>query len=60
MARLQALDASVRACIDAVPAGERMLVTSHDALGYYARRYGIRVVGDGHPVALDRRAAVGG
>jgi ABC-type Zn uptake system ZnuABC Zn-binding protein ZnuA len=43
--KLRALDSSVRACMDAVPAGERLLVTSHDALGYYARRYGIRVVG---------------
>jgi ABC-type Zn uptake system ZnuABC Zn-binding protein ZnuA len=45
LARLRALDAGVRACLDRVPAGERLLVTSHDALGYYARRYGIRVVG---------------
>ncbi len=43
--KLHALDRKVQACIDAVPAGERLLVTSHDALGYYARRYGIRVVG---------------
>jgi zinc/manganese transport system substrate-binding protein/manganese/iron transport system substrate-binding protein len=42
---LERLDRRVRACIDEVPAGERTLVTTHDALGYYARRYGIRVVG---------------
>jgi zinc/manganese transport system substrate-binding protein len=45
LARLRALDTGVRACIDRVPANQRLLVTSHDALGYYARRYGIRVVG---------------
>jgi ABC-type Zn uptake system ZnuABC Zn-binding protein ZnuA len=45
VAKLRALDRAVRACLDTVPAGERLLVTSHDALGYYARRYGIRVVG---------------
>ena len=45
LARLRALDASVRACMSRVPANQRLLVTSHDALGYYARRYGIRVVG---------------
>jgi ABC-type Zn uptake system ZnuABC Zn-binding protein ZnuA len=45
VARLRALDDGVKACIDTVPAGERLLVTSHDALGYYARRYDIRVVG---------------
>jgi ABC-type Zn uptake system ZnuABC Zn-binding protein ZnuA len=44
-ARLARLDAGVRACIARVPAGERTLVTTHDALGYYTRRYGLRVVG---------------
>jgi ABC-type Zn uptake system ZnuABC Zn-binding protein ZnuA len=43
--RLQTLDAAVKACVDRVPASQRLLVTSHDALGYYARRYGIQVVG---------------
>jgi ABC-type Zn uptake system ZnuABC Zn-binding protein ZnuA len=43
--RLQGLDAAVKACMDKVPANQRLLVTSHDALGYYARRYGIEVVG---------------
>jgi ABC-type Zn uptake system ZnuABC Zn-binding protein ZnuA len=44
-ARLRRLDRSVRRCIQRVPPGERRLVTSHEALGYYARRYGIEVVG---------------
>ncbi len=43
--RLRTLDAAVRRCIDQIPTGERTLVTTHDALGYYARRYGLRVVG---------------
>jgi ABC-type Zn uptake system ZnuABC Zn-binding protein ZnuA len=43
--RLQRLDRAVAACIAKVPASDRTLVTTHDALGYYARRYGIRVVG---------------
>jgi ABC-type Zn uptake system ZnuABC Zn-binding protein ZnuA len=43
--RLERLDGQVQACIAEVPAAERTLVTTHDALGYYARRYGIRVVG---------------
>jgi ABC-type Zn uptake system ZnuABC Zn-binding protein ZnuA len=43
--RLERLDRSVRACVDKVPAADRTLVTTHDALGYYAHRYGIRVVG---------------
>jgi ABC-type Zn uptake system ZnuABC Zn-binding protein ZnuA len=43
--RLEKLDRAVAACLAEVPAGDRTLVTTHDALGYYARRYGIRVVG---------------
>lgn len=44
-ARLRRLDRAVAACIAKVPAAQRKLVTTHDALGYYARRYGIEVVG---------------
>jgi len=43
--RLRALDAAVRDCLGQIPAAGRTLVTTHDALGYYARRYGLRVVG---------------
>jgi ABC-type Zn uptake system ZnuABC Zn-binding protein ZnuA len=44
-AKLRQLDAEVRRCIDQVPADKRKLVTTHDALGYFAKRYGIRVIG---------------
>lgn len=43
--RLRELDRAVASCIGAVPAAQRKLVTTHDALGYYARRYGIEVIG---------------
>ncbi|HET8952044.1 MAG TPA: metal ABC transporter substrate-binding protein [Solirubrobacteraceae bacterium] len=43
--RLRALDAAVRTCLAQIPPADRVLVTTHDALGYYARRYGLRVVG---------------
>ena len=43
--RLRALDAAVERCIAGLPAAERKLVTTHDALGYYARRYGLEVIG---------------
>ena len=43
--RLRALDAGIARCLDSVPRGERKLVTDHDAFGYFARRYGIEVVG---------------
>jgi ABC-type Zn uptake system ZnuABC Zn-binding protein ZnuA len=45
VARIQALERGVRACVDRVPADRRQLVTDHDALGYFAKRYGIEVVG---------------
>jgi zinc/manganese transport system substrate-binding protein len=44
-ARLKRLDRAVAACMAKVPAAQRKLVTTHDALGYYARRYGIEVIG---------------
>jgi ABC-type Zn uptake system ZnuABC Zn-binding protein ZnuA/ABC-type Mn2+/Zn2+ transport system permease subunit len=43
--RLRALDAVIRACFERIPASDRKLVTDHDAFGYFARRYGIQVVG---------------
>jgi ABC-type Zn uptake system ZnuABC Zn-binding protein ZnuA len=45
IARLRALDRAVAACIAQVPPAQRKLVTTHDALGAYARRYGLEVVG---------------
>jgi zinc/manganese transport system substrate-binding protein len=47
--RLARLDASIARCIQRVPAAERELVTSHDAFGYYTRRYGIKLVGTAIP-----------
>jgi ABC-type Zn uptake system ZnuABC Zn-binding protein ZnuA len=45
LARLRRLDRQTAACIDRIPPRLRKLVTTHDALGYYAARYGIDVVG---------------
>ncbi len=45
IARLRRLDGEVARCIDTVPPAQRKLVTSHDAFGYFARRYGVQVVG---------------
>jgi zinc/manganese transport system substrate-binding protein/manganese/iron transport system substrate-binding protein len=44
-AEIEALDRAVRECWARVPRQQRTLVTTHDALGYYARRYGLEVVG---------------
>lgn len=45
LATLARLDRDTAACIDELPSGERNLVTTHDALGYYAHRYGLHVIG---------------
>ena len=44
-ARLETIDAWVRAQIETIPAANRKLVTFHDAFPYYAREYGITIVG---------------
>jgi ABC-type Zn uptake system ZnuABC Zn-binding protein ZnuA/ABC-type Mn2+/Zn2+ transport system permease subunit len=45
LGRLRALDRTIAGCFGRVPSGQRKLVTDHDAFGYFARRYGIRVIG---------------
>jgi ABC-type Zn uptake system ZnuABC Zn-binding protein ZnuA len=42
---LRELDRDIVACVERVPRGKRKVVTTHDSLGYFARRYGIQVVG---------------
>ena len=44
-AQLDELDASVRGKIAQIPEADRKLVTFHDAFPYYAREYGITIVG---------------
>lgn len=43
--RAMALDAATAACVHSIPDADRKLVTDHDALGYFADRYGLDVVG---------------
>ena len=45
LGRLRTLDRQTAACIDHIPPRLRKLVTTHDALGYYAARYGLEVIG---------------
>ena len=42
---LTELDAWVKAQIATIPEPQRVLVTAHDAFGYFGRRYGMQVVG---------------
>jgi ABC-type Zn uptake system ZnuABC Zn-binding protein ZnuA len=43
--KLRELDRWIAAEVSAIPAGRRLLVTNHESLGYFADRYGFRVVG---------------
>jgi zinc/manganese transport system substrate-binding protein len=43
--RLRALDSGMARCFAAVPAGERKLVSDHDAFNYLVARYGIDYIG---------------
>ncbi|MEN4917372.1 metal ABC transporter substrate-binding protein [Achromobacter spanius] len=44
IARLEALDASVRKTFKAIPAERRKVVTSHDAFGYFGDAYGVTFI----------------
>lgn len=46
---IEALDRSIAACMDAIPAEQRKLVTNHDALGFFAERYDIEILGSTIP-----------
>jgi ABC-type Zn uptake system ZnuABC Zn-binding protein ZnuA len=48
---LSDVDAELRRTVDAIPKGDRKLVTSHDALGYFADRYGLEVVATPFPAS---------
>jgi ABC-type Zn uptake system ZnuABC Zn-binding protein ZnuA len=45
IAQLKELDAWIREQVSQVPTERRLLVTNHESLGYFADRYGFRVVG---------------
>jgi zinc/manganese transport system substrate-binding protein len=54
--KLQALDAWVKEQIATIPVEKRKLVTNHDALGYFAKRYGFKVIGAVIPSATTEAA----
>ena len=43
--RLQELDTWIRSQVAQIPPADRKLVTNHESLGYFADRYGFRIVG---------------
>lgn len=50
-ARLADVDQQIRALIEVIPAGNRKVVTNHDAFGYFFARYGLEFVGAVFPVS---------
>jgi ABC-type Zn uptake system ZnuABC Zn-binding protein ZnuA len=54
------LDRGIARCIATVPAARRKLVTTHDALGGFARRYGLRVIATVIPSRSTRGQASAG
>ena len=44
LARLDALEAEVKAAVEAIPLNRRKVITSHDAFGYFAKAYGLTFI----------------
>ncbi|MEM1333315.1 MAG: zinc ABC transporter substrate-binding protein [Actinomycetota bacterium] len=45
LAEIEATDAEVEQLLAAIPAEQRLLITAHDAFGYFAQRYDLEVTG---------------
>jgi ABC-type Zn uptake system ZnuABC Zn-binding protein ZnuA len=58
--QLRSLDRAVSRCVATIPRARRKLVTTHDALGAYARRYGLEVIGAVIPSRSTRGQASAG
>lgn len=44
IAQLKDLDSFIKSQVESIPAERRLLVTNHEALGYFAERYGFTIV----------------
>ncbi|MBW3652650.1 MAG: zinc ABC transporter substrate-binding protein [Actinobacteria bacterium] len=60
VAKLRELDRAIAACIGQIPAARRKLVTDHDALGPYAARYDLDVIGTVIPARSTQAQASAG
>jgi len=56
---LAQLDSWIKSQISTIPANQRTLVTTHDAMGYYSTAYGIPVEGALQGISTDERATAG-
>jgi zinc/manganese transport system substrate-binding protein len=45
VAEMEGADSDIAELVGAIPGSKRKLVTNHDALGYFADRYGFEVIG---------------
>lgn len=45
IAQLQALDGWIKEQVATIPAERRLLVTNHENMGYFANRYGFKIIG---------------
>lgn len=43
--QLKALDAEIQAQVEQIPPARRLLVTNHESFGYFADRYGFKIIG---------------
>jgi zinc/manganese transport system substrate-binding protein len=44
LAKLEALDAEVKAAVEKIPADRRKIITTHDAFGYFGAAYGVAFI----------------
>lgn len=56
---LTQLDSWIKTQISTIPTNQRKLVTTHDAMGYYAQAYGIKIEGALQGISTDERATAG-
>ncbi len=49
LAKLKQLDEAIMQAVQTIPAQQRKLVTYHDSWAYFARRYGMQVIGAAQP-----------
>jgi zinc/manganese transport system substrate-binding protein len=65
LAKLDKLDAEIKAAIDQIPAARRKIITSHDAFGYFGQAYGVEFIApeglstDAEPSARDFAKLIG-
>jgi ABC-type Zn uptake system ZnuABC Zn-binding protein ZnuA len=45
IAQLKALDGEIRSQVDQIPPKKRLIVTNHESFGYFADRYGFKIIG---------------